>query len=192
MPSPAARARPVRYIAFLRAINVGGRVVKMDALRAHFEALRVTAVESFIASGNVIFLATSADPTALEQRIEARLAAHLGYGVATFLRTPAELAAIVAQRPFGPIDPLDAGHALSVAFVRSPPAPAAAANLLALTSPVDDFHLAGREIFWRCRVRVSESKVSGALLEKALATSSTVRNITTIRKLAALYPPSAA
>ena len=189
MPSPAERARPIRYIAFLRAINVGGHVVKMDALRAHFEALRLTAVESFIASGNVIFLSTSADPAALEQRIEARLAAQLGYSVATFLRTPAELAAIVAQRPFGPIDPLDAGHALSVAFVRCPPAPAAAANLLALTSPVDDFQLAGREIFWRCRVRVSESKVSGARLEKALPTSSTVRNITTIRKLAALYPP---
>ena len=86
MPSPAERARPIRYIAFLRAINVGGHVVKMDALRAHFAALRLTAVESFIASGNVIFLATSADPTALEQRIEARLAAQLGYSVATFLR----------------------------------------------------------------------------------------------------------
>ena len=185
----ASQTRPVRYIAFLRAINVGGHVVKMDALRAHFEALRLTAVESFIASGNVIFLATSADPAAIEQRIEARLATQLGYSVATFLRTPAELAALVAQQPFGPTDPLDAGHALSVAFVRTPPSAAATTRLLALTSPVDDFQIAGREIFWRCRVRVSESKVSGARLEKALAAPSTVRNITTIRKLAALYPP---
>ena len=161
----------------------------MDALRAHFEALRLTAVESFIASGNVTFVTTSANPAALEQRIEARLAAQLGYGVAAFLRTPAELAAIVAQQPFGPNDPADAGHVLSVAFVRSPPSPAAATSLLALTSSVDDFQLVGREIFWRCRVRVSESSVSGARLEKALATSSTVRNITTIRKLSALYPP---
>ena len=161
----------------------------MDALRAHFEALRLTGVESFIASGNVSFLATSSDAAALEQRIEACLATQLGYAVATFLRTPAELAAIVAQRPFGPADPLDAGHALSVAFVRSAASPMAAARLLALTSPVDDFQIAGREIFWRCRVRVSESRISGARLEKALAAASTVRNITTIRKLAALYPP---
>ena len=187
-PSPPTATR-ARYVAFLRAINVGGHVVKMDALRALFESLRFTAVETFIASGNVIFHSPSADTAALEQRIEAHLAKQLGYPVSTFLRTPAELAAIVAHQPFGPGDPLDAGHALSVGFVRAAPSPAAAATLLALTTDVDDFHLAGREIFWRCRVKVSDSKFSGARLEKVLSASSTFRNITTVRKLALKYPP---
>ncbi len=44
-----------RCIAFLRAVNVGGRIVKMDALRGHFEAAGFTSAETFIASGNVIF-----------------------------------------------------------------------------------------------------------------------------------------
>jgi uncharacterized protein (DUF1697 family) len=44
-----------RYIAFLRAINVGGHTVKMDILRQQFEALGFSNVETFIASGNVIF-----------------------------------------------------------------------------------------------------------------------------------------
>ena len=44
-----------RYIAFLRAINVGGHTVKMAELKRLFEALGFTNVETFIASGNVIF-----------------------------------------------------------------------------------------------------------------------------------------
>ena len=48
-----------RYIAFLRAINIGGHTVKMDDLRQLFESLQFTSVETFIASGNVIFKAGS-------------------------------------------------------------------------------------------------------------------------------------
>jgi uncharacterized protein (DUF1697 family) len=48
-----------QYIAFLRAINVGGHTVKMDPLRQLFEALGFSQVETFIASGNVIFNSTS-------------------------------------------------------------------------------------------------------------------------------------
>ena len=44
-----------RWVALLRAINVGGRTVKMDRLRALFEELRYANVETFIASGNVLF-----------------------------------------------------------------------------------------------------------------------------------------
>ena len=44
-----------RYVAFLRAINVGGHVVKMEALRKLFESMGFQRVETYIASGNVIF-----------------------------------------------------------------------------------------------------------------------------------------
>ena len=44
-----------RYIAFLKAINVGGHNVKMDQLRKIFESMQFKNVETFIASGNVIF-----------------------------------------------------------------------------------------------------------------------------------------
>jgi len=54
-----------RYVAFLRAINVGGHNVKMDALRALFESMKLASVETFIASGNVIFETNRRDPAAL-------------------------------------------------------------------------------------------------------------------------------
>ena len=55
-----------RYIAFLRAINVGGHTVKMDRLREIFESLGFANVETFIASGNVVFETTAGDTAALE------------------------------------------------------------------------------------------------------------------------------
>ncbi len=67
-----------RYVAFLRAINVGGHTVKMDYLRMLFEALGFSNVETFIASGNVIFDSKATSAKALEKRIEHCLAEALG------------------------------------------------------------------------------------------------------------------
>src|SRR4029079_916661 len=90
----------VRYIAFLRAINVGGRVVKMDRLRAMFEALGFTDVETFIASGNVLFSTPGRSAAALERRITSQLRDTLGYDVATFVRSVEEVVRIAAHDPF--------------------------------------------------------------------------------------------
>ena len=84
-----------RYAAFLRAINVGGRVVKMEALRRFFESLDFANVETVIASGNVLFDASSKSEKALEKKIQDHLHTKLGYEVATFVRSPAEMDAIV-------------------------------------------------------------------------------------------------
>ena len=89
-----------RFVAFLRAINVGGHVVKMDQLRQLFEALGFAKVETFIASGNVIFEAKSKDTNALQRRIEKHLHQALGYEVVTFLRTLEELDKVANHRPF--------------------------------------------------------------------------------------------
>ena len=59
-----------KYVAFLRAINVGGHTVKMDQLRRLFEALGFSDVQTFIASGNVIFDSKSKSTKALEKKIE--------------------------------------------------------------------------------------------------------------------------
>lgn len=175
----------IRYVALLRAINVGGHVVKMDVLRKHFSRMGFTNVETFIASGNVIFDAKDDEPAALEERIAYELENSLGYAVATFLRTPAELASIVRHRPFEPgvIDPDQ--HALYIGFLPRKPAADVARRVVALRTPVDEFHVHKRELYWGCRTRFSDSAVSGGLLERTIAMPMTVRNVTTVRKLAA-------
>jgi uncharacterized protein (DUF1697 family) len=170
-----------RYVAFLRAINVGGRFVKMDRLRALFESLKLANVETFIASGNVIFDSRSADTSALETKIERRLAKALGYEVATFLRSGAELATVAAHKPFGAVPE---GQWLYVGFLRGAPGDPVHGALSALRSPADDFTVHGRELYWLRRVRDMKTITTGTRLEKAVGTM-TMRNVTTVRKLAA-------
>jgi uncharacterized protein (DUF1697 family) len=177
-----------QYVAFLRAINVGGHTVKMDTLRARFEEMGFASVATFIASGNVIFESPVSDTRALEDQIERHLKQALGYDVATFLRTPDELAAITAYLPFPDADPDAEGHALYVAFLAQAPGDEAQAKLLARQTPTDAFRFHDRELYWFLRTKLSESSLfSGSVLEKTLRAPLTMRNITTIRKLADKY-----
>ncbi len=179
-----------RFIAFLRAINVGGHTVKMDYLRQRFEALGFSNVETFIASGNVIFEAPAENTQTLEKQIERHLQHSLGYEVATFIRSPAQLTAIATYQPF-PTAELEAeGHSLYIAFLPAPPNDEAQQKLMAFRTEVDDFHFHEREVYWLCRTKMSESAFSGALLEKTLGLPATMRNATTVKKLAAKYTAS--
>lgn len=177
-----------RYVAFLRAINVGGRRVKMDHLRELFESLGFSNVETFIASGNVIFDSETDDAWTLERKIENRLRESLGYEVASFVRSASELADISRHQPFDASDLGAEAASLYIAFLPAPPSAEAEQKLLAHRNEVDDFLVHGREVYWQCRKTMSESSFSGALLEKTMGTPATVRNATTVRKLVAKYP----
>ena len=175
-----------RHIAFLRAINVGGHTVKMDHLRTLFAGMGFTNVETFIASGNVIFDAPAADTPALERTIETGLRAALGYRVDTFIRSPAELAAIADRWPFAASE-RETPHTLYVAFMGTEPDEEARARVLALVNTVDALHVDGRELYWLRREGVGESAIAGAVIEKALGGPATVRNMRTVARLAAKY-----
>lgn len=177
-----------RYVAFLRAINVGGHTVKMDHLRELFESLGFNNVATFIASGNVIFETRSTKVPALEQKIAAHLRGALGYDVATFLRTTPELAAVADYTPFPTIDHVAEGFALNVGFLHATPSAEAQKALSAFTTDVDEFHVHDREVYWLCRTKISDSTFNGGKLEKALGMPSTMRNVNTVAKLAAKYP----
>ena len=178
-----------RFIAFLRAINVGGHTVKMDYLRELFESLGFSRVETFIASGNVVFEMTSKNTKALEKKIENRLQDALGYEVATFIRTDTELADIASYKPFRPSE-LDAAVALNIAFLADSLDDKSKQKVMALRTGIDDFHIHGREVYWLCRKKQSESTFSNAVLEKTLGRSSTLRGANTIKKIAAKYSRS--
>jgi uncharacterized protein (DUF1697 family) len=176
-----------RYLAFLRAINVGGHTVKMDQLRALFTELEYANVATYIASGNVIFEAPEMRTEALEDQIERHLRRTLGYEVLTFIRTAGELAAIADYAPFPAADEQGA-HGLYVSFLKAPLGDEAQQRLLALCTETDEFHVHGREFYWLCRTRLSDSPLfSSTLLAKTVGVPSTMRNVTTVRKLAAKY-----
>lgn len=171
-----------KYIAFLRAINVGGHNVKMDVLRQLFESLGFSKVETFIASGNVIFEAKAGNVKALEKKIEKCLQESLGYEVATFIRTDAEVAEIAKYKPFQQSQ-LDAAGALNIGFLADAPDNSARQKLMSLQTNIDEFHVHGREIYWLCKKKQSDSKISNVAIEKALGVKSTLRGVNTVNKL---------
>jgi uncharacterized protein (DUF1697 family) len=179
-----------RYVAFLRAINVGGRTVTMDRLCALFRAMKLRKVESFIASGNVIFETPETDIDALQARIEAALEKALGYEVRTFVRSDAEVAAIATHTPFD-AETMAAGVAFNVGLLHEPLSKADAAKLATLRTAYDEFATHGREVYWLCRGKMSESIFfQKQSLEKVMKLVTTFRTRNTYARLAAKYPPA--
>ncbi|MDA1080922.1 MAG: DUF1697 domain-containing protein [Gemmatimonadetes bacterium] len=179
-----SKAGLTRYAAFMRALNVGGHVVKMDLLKSIFVKLGHKNVESFIASGNIVFESSSRSGAALEKKISEALKSALGYEVASFLRTAAELSEIAAYTPFKGIDD---GPTYVVGFLAAPLDAATTKKLMALRSKADRIHVCGREFWWYSDNRQSEPTFTTAVMERTLGQRTTLRNLRTVRKMAAKW-----
>jgi uncharacterized protein (DUF1697 family) len=175
-----------RTFAFLRAINVGGHTVTMARLKELLEELGLRNVETFLASGNVSFDGGKAKEAALQKKLEEHLHAALGYEVATFLRSEKELAALVQGCPFSDAERAGA-VALNVALLQGPLPAEAGAHLQSLRTEVDAFRAAGREVWWLCFVKQSESTFSNAVFEKTVKVKATFRGFNTLQRLATKY-----
>ena len=160
----------------------------MDRLRTCFEAFGFDRVETFIASGNVVFETTSTAVATMVRTIEKGLERELGYEVATFIRTDAEVAAVAVYQPF-PKPAIASARAFSVGFLSAPLAKDGEKALMGLKTAIDDFHVHGREVYWLCRKGQSESAFSNVRFEKAAKVRATFRNMNTAQRLAAKYPP---
>ena len=165
---------------------MGKRRPPMSQLKALFEELGLDEVETFIASGNVLFSSKPRAGNQLESRIARHLEASLGHAVDTFVRTAEEVAAIAKTKVF-PEEGKE-GITIHVGFWHEPLAPAVARKLAAVRTPEDELRVEGREYYWLCRVRTNESKVWSLPEIKALRLpSSSMRNMTSIRKLVAKH-----
>jgi uncharacterized protein (DUF1697 family) len=94
------------------------------------------------------------------------------------------LAAVASYKPFSRSD-LDGAAALNIAFLADGLDDKSIQKLLALRTDIDDFHVHGREVYWLCRKKQSGSKISNAVLEKALGQKLTLRGANTVKKMAA-------
>lgn len=176
-----------RYVAFLRGMNLGGRRIKNDELRRHFEGMGFEEVATFRASGNVIFSAPGREAeSSLAQRVEAELDERLGYDVPVFLRSIDEVAAIAAQRPFTPKRVEKSKGKLQVSLLKKKAGAAAQKKALALASDDDLLAIEGRELYWLPSGGISESDLDLKAIE-ALLGPNTVRTMGTIEQIASKH-----
>jgi uncharacterized protein (DUF1697 family) len=174
----------IRYVAFLRGMNLGKRRIKNEELRAHFEAMGLEEVTTFRASGNVIFATPKREAEGkLASRVEAELGERLGYEVPVFLRSAEEIGAIAAQEPFPAAKVKKSKGKLQVSLLKIKPRAAARKKVLALASGEDLLAIEGRELYWLPSGGLLESDLDLKAIEKLLGTD-TRRTMGTIEEIA--------
>jgi uncharacterized protein (DUF1697 family) len=160
------------YVAFLRAINVGGRFVKMDVLSNIFTVDGFENVRTFIQSGNVIFNSAETDAEVLEDRIGKLLQKKLGFEVTAMIRTMNELEAMVRRNPFKKFPP---DTKISVAFMSAALKEKIKMPFFSPKKDVEIIEVRGRDAF--CVHHLVEGKwgYPNLLLEKTFRVRTTVR-----------------
>lgn len=173
------------HVAFLRGMNLGGRRIKNEELRAEFEQIGFADVACFRASGNVVFSAEGSEAKLTEQ-IEAGLGEALGYEVPVFLRSAKELSSLAAREPFDAAQTKASKGKLQVALLSKKPAAKARKQALAETSDDDRLAIEGRELYWLPSGGVSETELDLKTVEAALGPW-TMRTMGTIEQIVAKY-----
>jgi uncharacterized protein (DUF1697 family) len=174
--------RPMRYVALLRGINVGGKsIVAMADLKDCVEKLGYEDVSTFIASGNVLFSTSERDGGKLEAVLERALERRFGRQIAVVVRSRAELARVVRAIPADWIG--DESLRVNVAFLRRKLDGRKVARELEPKEGVDELVATKSALIWSTRrdalTRSGMQKLVGGTAYKDL----TVRNVNTTLKL---------
>jgi|ERR1051326_1092860 uncharacterized protein (DUF1697 family) len=170
------------FVSLFRAVNVGGRQVKMDALRALHESLSLQRVLPYIQSGNVVFESDDADAARIRGEIEAAFKTTFGFHSDVFVRALADLEAVIAASPFaGHLD--KAPNHVVVMFLAAHPDAAAQDALRAAYAGPEEIFIIGQEVHMYYPEGQGRSKLTNTLLEKKLKTVGTARNWNTVLKL---------
>ena len=174
------------YIAMLRGINVSGhKMVKMEALRASFGALRLSNVRTYVQSGNVVFGVGNSSVAALSEKIEQRILRDFGFSVPVFLRTAKELEEIIKDNPFLKETAIDHSK-LHITFLSDAAPKTALEALQPLAAKTERFRIIGRQIYLYCPNGYGRTKLSNTAIERKLSVGATTRNWKTVNTLLAM------
>lgn len=172
----------MKYVAFLRGINVGGHaIIKMNELRRMFESLGLAGVETYIQSGNVIFESGDAIDW-LTSQLGHQLEKNMGHRIQPFVRTLRDVQSIARKSPFT----AGAGETVHVTFLSGKPDKKSQQVLMSLRSEADDFVVKASEAY-NLRRDPEYSIFSNQLMEKTFRMPCTTRNMTVIQKIAEKY-----
>jgi uncharacterized protein (DUF1697 family) len=174
------------YAAFLRGMNVGGHRLSNVELRTRFEKLGFSDVQTFRASGNVIFAGAPEPVTELAAHIEAGLERSLGYAVPVFLRSADEVRQIAAHRPFE-LSSIEASKGkLQVAMLGAKPAAKVREQILAMAGEEDLLAFGPRELHWLPSGGILDTALDFKAIERLLGPMTT-RTMGTVEQIAVKY-----
>ena len=167
-----------RMVALLRAVNVGGRKLPMAELRALCARLGWAEVATYIQSGNVVFTATG-KPAALEAELENAIEARFGLDVPVVVRTAEQWAKLAAGDPF----PKEPPNRVMLLLSKAPPAEGAEAAIEARAVAGERVRRSGDALWFHYPEGAGTSKLTPALIDRAVGSAATARNRNTVMKL---------
>ena len=162
------------YVALLRAVNVGGRQLKMDELKRMAKELGYGSSRTYIASGNLLFTSDKGE-AAVKRELEAAIAEHMGKPVEVMVRTAKEMSDVVAANPFAK----EPGNLTVAIFFDEPPGQQVIDS--AKNAADERLALGTREIYGHYPSGQGHSK-----LKLGTKAAGTARNMNTVAKLAEL------
>ena len=170
------------FVALLRAVNVAGTgIIRMADLKGICEDIGFRNVKTLLQSGNVVFEAKGTDKTVAKKLADAIEASH-GFRPAVVVRTADEIADAMKRNPYKPEEKTNPAF-LVVVFLAGPPTSGAAGRVAAIKVDGERLHLSGRELHAWYANGQGKSKVTNAVLERALGVPATARNWNTVTKL---------
>jgi uncharacterized protein (DUF1697 family) len=160
------------YIALLRAVNVGGTgKLPMAELKAMCSALGFSQVQTYIASGNVVFQSALSEAK-VKADLEAKLQAYAGKPVGVHIRTAPQMQAVRDGNSF----PDAAPNRVMAIFLD---APADKSMLTGISGQKDEqISLGLNELYVHYGEGMAQSK-----LKIPAAKTGTARNMNTVAKL---------
>lgn len=174
-----------RYVALLRAVNVGGRKVTMKELKEAAEDLGYENVRTLQAAGSLVFDAKKTAPAKLEAALEAAIETTFKLRSEVMVRDPADWAAIIKANPFPKKAKDDPAHLVCVVCKDKPDTAGVNAYLKTFREKHDKgerLRIHGREIYIDYGPSIGQSKL---LLPRKTCTG-TARNWNTMLKLQAM------
>ncbi len=172
-----------RYVALLRAINVGGHsVTRMSDLQAIFESSGMTEVDTYIQSGNVIFSSKDGDREHLAHLLEKKLESALGYPVPVFVLTREQLEDAASHNPLEP-ERREKEQRCHLMFLSAEPDATHRKALMALEGSEYRFHVHGNVLYYAYSREVEGRARRSINFEKVLGVTGTARTWKVVNKL---------
>jgi uncharacterized protein (DUF1697 family) len=172
-----------RYVAFLRAVNVGRRRVAMATAREVLSNLGLDDVSSFANSGNLLFSGTG-KASDHERAIRSALEREFSFELTTFVRTAPQVRALVDEHPFGE---LAAGHTHFALLPLTKLTAREQTAVEAMSNERDEVLVRGRDVHWLIRAKSTETTLGPKRWLDALpGNPTTARNLTMLTRLAEL------
>lgn len=171
------------YISILRGINVSGqKLIKMDALKKMYESLNFKDIQTYVQSGNVVFVASEMETKVLEKMISSTIETEFGFEVPTIVLDVNTLKNIIDGNPFAKDKTKDSSF-LHITFLADPPKAFDKESIEHKKLINEEIEFTPNAIYLYCPNGYGKTKLNNNFFESKLNVNATTRNWKTANEL---------